>query len=310
LLQLEKILKKHPVELIVINCSSPKLSESINFKNLISSEPVVNFPFLIITNDGEWKDFSVEEDKVLSTPLNYYQLIEEIKSQLKKNETTTFNKISEEQRLGNNIKSIEQLKELISISSENFQFEKDSIIYKNQSSNAHIYLVEKGLVKTYKMEEYGKELITGIFKKNDLFGIYTVNKTIFSPESAMALKDTSIFKFSIKSFHDLLEKNNELSLEFIELLSENIISLKTHLLDMAYASVLKKTSKTLIHLADNVLQDHSKPITLSRNDLASVAGISPESLIRSLGILKNDKLIAVKGRAINVIDKDRLIQIK
>jgi len=70
LLQLEKILKKHPVELIVINCSSPKLSESINFKNLISSEPVVNFPFLIITNDGEWKDFSVEEDKVLSTPLN------------------------------------------------------------------------------------------------------------------------------------------------------------------------------------------------------------------------------------------------
>lgn len=309
LLQLEKLLKNYPVELIVINSTSPKLSESINLKKLITSKPVVNFPFLIISNDGEWKDLSVEDNKILNTPLNYTLLIEEIRKQLKNNDYSAIN-ISTEQKLDTNIKSIAQLKEFISKNSENFQFEKDSIIYKTQKSCAHLYLLEKGLVKTYIMDEYGKELITGIYKENDLFGMYAVNKKTFSPESAMALENSSIFKFSIQSFHEFLEKNNELSLEFVDLLSENIINLKEHLLDMAYASVLKKTSNTLLQLAENTLQDHTKDITLSRNDLASVAGISPESLIRSLGILKKDKLIAVKGRAIKVLDKDKLTNIK
>ena len=309
LLQLENLLKNYPVELIVINGTSPKLNESVNLKKLISSKPVVNFPFLIISNDGEWKDLCVEDNKILNTPLNYNLLIEEIRNQLKNNNYSAIN-FSKEQKLDTNIKSIAQLKEFISKNCEDFQFEKDSIIYKTQKNCAHLYLLEKGLVKTYIMDEYGKELITGIYKENDLFGMYAVNKTIFSPESAMALENSSIFKFSIQSFHEFLEKNNELSLEFVDLLSENIINLKEHLLDMAYASVLKKTSNTLLQLSENSFQDHTKDITLSRNDLASVAGISPESLIRSLGILKKDKLIAVKGRAIKVLDKAKLTNIK
>ncbi len=78
------------------------------------------------------------------------------------------------------------------------------------------------------------------------------------------------------------------------------------MLDLAYASVLQKTTKTLLHCVENVLENQSEGINLSRSNLASIAGISTESLIRSLAILKKHNLISVKGRNIKVLDFKKL----
>jgi CRP-like cAMP-binding protein len=48
------------------------------------------------------------------------------------------------------------------------------------------------------------------------------------------------------------------------------------------------------------------PIKISRNDLASVAGIAPETLIRTLAIFKKEGIIKADGRNIRVIDIERL----
>ena len=47
-------------------------------------------------------------------------------------------------------------------------------------------------------------------------------------------------------------------------------------------------------------------IRISRNDLASVAGIATETFIRTLSGLKKDGLIDIEGRNIRIIDLDKL----
>jgi CRP-like cAMP-binding protein len=45
-----------------------------------------------------------------------------------------------------------------------------------------------------------------------------------------------------------------------------------------------------------------KPIKISRSDLASVAGIATESLIRTLSSFKKEGIIDIEGRNIKIMD--------
>ena len=48
------------------------------------------------------------------------------------------------------------------------------------------------------------------------------------------------------------------------------------------------------------------PIKISRNDLASVAGIATETLIRTISNFKKQGLIEIEGRSIKIIDLQKL----
>jgi CRP-like cAMP-binding protein len=86
----------------------------------------------------------------------------------------------------------------------------------------------------------------------------------------------------------------------MELLTGNIKDIKHQLLRMAYSSVRKKTAQTLLQFAEIMNKKTEDPIKISRNDLASVAGIATESLIRTLSGFKKEGLIDIEGRNIRI----------
>jgi len=51
-------------------------------------------------------------------------------------------------------------------------------------------------------------------------------------------------------------------------------------------------------------------IRISRSDLASVAGMAPESLIRTLSEFKKEGLIEIEGRNIKLINSQALREIE
>ena len=53
----------------------------------------------------------------------------------------------------------------------------------------------------------------------------------------------------------------------------------------------------------------SDNINISRRDLASVAGIATESLIRTLTDLKKEGVIEIEGRNIRIVNLDQLAAI-
>ena len=67
----------------------------------------------------------------------------------------------------------------------------------------------------------------------------------------------------------------------------NHLFLKNQLIQMAYSSVNKKTASTILKFAEKLNNKSGEAIRISRNDLASVAGIATETLIRTLSSFKN-----------------------
>lgn len=308
LLDASKFLIHNNVDVFIYNNSNPNLEKERSLdgfgKSYFNNSP----PVILLSNDGELKKEDPNIFDQLEIPINYHELLKTIERSIDKSNWQKL--IQKEDGQLTQISSMSELKDYIFKSEEKFLIQKDNLIYKQHKNASYIYLIGKGLVKTYKMDEYGKELITGIYKDGDLFGFYSFKNISVYPETAKALKDSYIYKFPIKTFQEILHKNNEITLEFAQVLADHVSTLKSHMLDLAYSSVLKKTTKTLLLFAENILKAPSETINLSRRDLASVAGISTESLIRSLAVLKKENLIDIKGRNIKVIDLKKLHCIK
>ena len=78
---------------------------------------------------------------------------------------------------------------------------------------------------------------------------------------------------------------------------------------MAYSSVNRKTAHTILKFAEKLHNKSGDPIRISRNDLASVAGIATETLIRTLSSFKKEGLIEIEARNIKILDINKLQQI-
>lgn len=204
------------------------------------------------------------------------------------------------------IPDIESLKNYIEEKGEQIYWDKNKIVFRENRHSSFIYLISKGLVKTSRMDQLGKELITGIYRKNELLGLYGFNKNPICPETATTIESSKVYRLLYKDFKEILQENQGLSLDLAQHLTDTVLRLKSQLLEMAYSSVLKKTSNTILQFADDLQNPDFQGLKISRTDLASIAGISPESFIRSLSCLKKEGIIAIKGKNINILNSEKL----
>jgi CRP/FNR family cyclic AMP-dependent transcriptional regulator len=79
-------------------------------------------------------------------------------------------------------------------------------------------------------------------------------------------------------------------------------------LGMAYNSLRKKVAEALMILNRkyNPSDKDNFPMDITRENLASIAGTATESLIRTLGDFKNEKLIEINDSVITILNKKKL----
>src|SRR5690606_37150376 len=114
---------------------------------------------------------------------------------------------------------------------------------------------------------------------------------------------------SKEEFKNILDRNPQITFELIELLTDDLKGVKDQLLQMAYSSVQRKTASTILKFAEKLDPKQSDAIKISRSDLASVAGIATETLIRTISNFKKEGLIDIEGRNIKILDLKKLQEI-
>ena len=165
-------------------------------------------------------------------------------------------------------------------------------------------------MKSHKFDEKGKDLTTALYKEDDLFGYTSFVQNATYEESTTAIKETTLIGVTKSALKEVLNNNHQVTLELIQLLTENLTDVKDHLLQMAYSSVKKRTANTILQFAEKLNRNPQDTIRISRNDLASVAGIATESLIRTLSSFKDGGIIEIEGRNIKILDLDKLQQVR
>jgi len=303
-------------DIIICDIMMPVLDGYGVFDKLKKNKATQCIPFIFLScktkiNDVR-KGMNLGSDDYVTKPFNIQDLIKTIESRLVKQAIFNHNTPKKVYPISEPLKinSLNQLREFFKKAGEFEEFDKHEVIYKERKNADSIYFIEKGLLKTHRMDEFGKELITGIYKKEEFLGFYSFKKLSSYPETASALEKGSLYRLSTKRFQEILSGSHQLTLELAQLQSENLSVLRSHLLEMAYGSVLKKTTNTILKFVDGTQNNLLEAIKISRSDLASIAGISTESLIRSLSLLKKEKLIDIEGRNIKILNLQELYHVR
>lgn len=308
----EKAIESLP-DIIISDIMMPEL-DGYGVLEALSKEVTTKYiPFIFLSAKTERKDvrrgMDMGADDYITKPFGEDELISAIESRIAKAAILNDERAKNDNASGSNKEEIRTLNDLKNFFDDNgnvFTYNKNDIIYEEGQNSNFIYLITKGVVKCHKFDVQGKELTTALHKEDDFFGYTSFIQNIAYEETATAIKDVEMVGLLKSDLKDILNKNHRVTLELIELLTENLTGVKDQLLQMAYSSVHKKTASTIMKFAEKLNRGPNDPIKISRNDLASVAGIATETLIRTLSNFKKQGIIEMEGRNIKILDLQKL----
>jgi CheY-like chemotaxis protein len=304
------IAKDAKPEIIVCDIMMPVLDGYGVLEGLSKHQDTKFIPFIFLSAKTERKDvrkgMDMGADDYITKPFTEDEIISAIESRIAKVAILKEERESSKTNNEDELRTLNDLKNFFDDNGTTFNYCTNDIIYKEGYNSNFIYLVLKGVVKCHILDEKGKELTTALYKEDDLFGYTSFTQNIPYRETATALNDVKMVGVSKVELKEVLNKNHKVTLEVIQLLTDDITGIKDQLLQMAYSSVQKKTASTILRFAEKINSKPEDPIKISRNDLASVAGIATETFIRTMSDFKKLGLIKMEGRNIKVIDLQKL----
>jgi CRP-like cAMP-binding protein len=190
----------------------------------------------------------------------------------------------------------------------NKKFNKGEIIFREGDPVEGIYFVYSGNVKVYKKWDEDKELIIRFAKDGAIFGHRGIGPNLRYPISAAALEPSVICYVDMKFFESTLRVNSELTFQLVNFFASELRKSEQRMRDLAHMSVKGRVADVLIKLKEQFGTDGDGFINvkLSRQDLASYAGATYETVFRMINELVNEQLISVSGKNIAIVNPDSL----
>ena len=110
----------------------------------------------------------------------------------------------------------------------------------------------------------------------------------------------------------LIRQNNDLAMFFIKQLSNDLGMSDTRTVNLTQKHIRGRLAESLLFLKESygIEEDGSTlSIYLSREDLANLSNMTTSNAIRTLSQFATEKLIAIDGRKIKIIEEERLKKI-
>ncbi|WP_324288384.1 Crp/Fnr family transcriptional regulator [Pedobacter sp. SL55] len=188
-------------------------------------------------------------------------------------------------------------------------FKKDRVIYYEGDQGKGLYLITSGKIKTIKLSQDGRELMTGMYSDGDYIGISAILTGSPYTDTATAIVDSQLCLIPMDELETMLNLYPEVARKFIHLLSQDNKEKEEQLLQLAYYSVRKKMAGTLIKLHQQV-SNKLNGFNITREDLAAMACMATETVSRTLTDFRDEKLIERLGTNITVLNFDGLSKMK
>lgn len=309
----EVALKENP-DLIICDIMMPVL-DGYGLLHLINkNDSLKSVPFIFLTAKTERGDFrkgmEMGADDYITKPFTDIELLNAVESRLQKIKFQQ-ERINTAQTLNdffNEIKNNNALEKLTDSTVMN-HYKKKQRIYSEGNHPHSLYYLNSGKIRSYKINEIGKELTIGLFNAGDFFGYNALLENTTYKETTETLEECDISIIGREDFEILINNNKEVAHKFIKLLAQNVTEKEEQLINIAYNSLRKRVADAIITLLKKYKKEDRSDfiIHISRDDLAHIAGTTTESLIRTLSDFKNEKLIEAEAGYVKVLNENKLL---
>lgn len=184
---------------------------------------------------------------------------------------------------------------------------KGQTIYQAGENSDGLYIVHKGRVKIYRLSDNGKEQLVRILEPGDFTGELSLFNESVHDAYAEALEPAELCVMGRDNFQQFLLKYPAIALKVLTEFSTRLSKTEKQAASIAMEST---ETRVAIYLADLVQEQKRSDVTLpmSRKDLASHLGTTPETVSRKLTDFEQDGWIKQSGqREIIILDLDALL---
>lgn len=191
-------------------------------------------------------------------------------------------------------------------------FKKNQIIYAEGETPEYLWCLLNGKVKKFKDGIGGRQQILRLHRPVQYFGY----RAYFAKEpyvsSAAAFEASTIGTVPLKLVEELIHKNINLAWFFIHELSRNLGGSDAKIVNLTQKHIRGRLAEALIVLKDSYGYEDDEStlrIYMAREDLANLSNMTTSNAIRTLTSFVNEKIIAVDGRRIKIINEQMLRKI-
>lgn len=190
------------------------------------------------------------------------------------------------------------------------RFKKGDIIFSEGNTLNGVYCIKQGICKMSKLNTNGKEQIVKFIKGGDMLGYRSVLSEEPVSLSVTALKDMEACFIPKKEIFDAIKANSKFSLDMMRTVCHDLRDANMSISNMAQKSVKERLADTLIFLKETFGEDNNGylDIILTREEFSSVIGTATESAIRLLSEFKKNKLIALDGKRVKILNETELLK--
>lgn len=198
-----------------------------------------------------------------------------------------------------------QLQALASIA-EPITYQKGDTIFMEGDPAEGFFLVLSGQVKVFKLSLDGKEQVLHFVGPDEIFAEVPVFSGGSYPAHADTLRKTKTLFFPRQAMRRLLAGDPNLAMNMLADLSKRLRQLTKLVENLSLKESPARMAAYLLHLSTELRQADEVELDISKGQLATLLGTTPETLSRTLKKLSESGIIEVQARNIRLLDKNAL----
>lgn len=204
--------------------------------------------------------------------------------------------------------SLPEWEAAIESNSKSLNFKKGQVIFREDDPVTGFYFLHEGKVKIHKRWGDNKELIIKLAKEGDVLGHRGIGADQHYPVSATALEEASVCFITTAFLQTSLRVNPELTYQLMLYYAKDLQEAEKGMRNMVHMDVKSRIADTLLKIAGVFGSDIDGTIkgTLTRQDIASYAGTTYETIFKVMNEFAADDIIELSGKMIIIKNRQKL----
>jgi CRP-like cAMP-binding protein len=189
---------------------------------------------------------------------------------------------------------------------------RNDLLYKEGDKPSGFITLEEGKVKIFKEGVGGREQILRMVKPGGFVSYRALIAGESHNASAVALEDSLICIIESDYFFSKLLKNHNVTLRLLTKLAKELGFSNSRTVTLTQKHIRGRLAESLILLKDKYgIEPDGATLKayLSREDLANLSNMTTSNAIRTLSHFVNEKVIAIDGRKLRILDFQKLDRI-
>lgn len=194
---------------------------------------------------------------------------------------------------------------------KNYEVKKGEHIFKEGDAVTGIFFIYKGILKVHNRWDKEKELIIRFAKQGDIIGHLGLGNDPLYPVSATALTPAFVCYLERSFFESTVTVNTHLAYKLMLFLADELQQSHRSMRNLAHMSVKARIAQSLISLKNQfgINSAGSINLELTRQDIASFAGTTYETLFKVVNELTKRNIILLTGKKVFIKEEEMLLEL-